>query len=158
MPSCHAQRALWRWSPFAAAATALGDRSAGLEQIEAYRTATRTWKRLLDNPKYSGVAVKHFDDLTIFARTFDAARDWPDAATAYDVARKIALRNLDANPSNTIWKDNAVATAKRAAEAERSLALPTEAACVENVTKTSPSSLNPTKIDNPNRVDNSASH
>ena len=82
--------------------------------------ATRTWKRLLDNPKSANTAAKHFDDVIGFARAFDAARDWPDAQTAYGVAQMIALRNFGKDPSDPGWKDKADEAAARAATAATS--------------------------------------
>ena len=43
---------------FAAAAQALGDRSQGVPQIEAYRDAIRAWKRVAGPPK-PPAAIKH---------------------------------------------------------------------------------------------------
>jgi tetratricopeptide (TPR) repeat protein/energy-coupling factor transporter ATP-binding protein EcfA2 len=109
---------------FANAAKSLGDHSEGLDQIVAYRSATRTWKRLLDGPNSANEAAKHFDDVIGFARAFDAARDWPDAQTAYDVAQMIALRNFGKDSSDTSWKDKAAEAAAGAATAATSAVAP----------------------------------
>jgi tetratricopeptide (TPR) repeat protein len=100
---------------FADAAKALGDRSVGLAQIDAFRAPARTWKRLLESPSSASVAARRFDDVIGFAHAFDAARDWPDAQTAYGVAEKIALWNIAKDPSDTTWKDKAQTAAEGAA-------------------------------------------
>jgi tetratricopeptide (TPR) repeat protein/energy-coupling factor transporter ATP-binding protein EcfA2 len=122
------------------AAKILGDRSEGLDQILAYRTATRTLQRLLDDPKSAGTAVKHFDDAIGFARAFDDAGDWPDAKNAYDIAQMIALRNFDQDSSATFWKDKADEAAMRAAAATRRLVSPAPA----TPTPTTPTLATPT--------------
>ena len=116
---------------FADAAKALGDRSIGFARVVAYRDATRTWKWLLRNPKSESAAVDRYDDVIGFARAFDAAGDWPDAQTAYEVAKTIALRNLEKEPSDTLWKDKADAAEARAAAAAKALAPPPPASDVE---------------------------
>ena len=108
-----------------AAAKVLGDHSEGLDQILAYRTATQTLKRLLDDPNSAITAAKHFDDVAGFARAFDAQGDWPDAKTAYALAQMMALRNFGQDSSTTFWKDRAdEAAARAAASATRGLASP----------------------------------
>lgn len=125
------------------AAKILGDRSEGLDQILAYRTATRTLQRLLDDPKSGGTAAKHFDHAIGFARTFDGAGDWPDAQTAYNIAQMIALWNFGQDSSATFWKDKADDAAMRAAaSATRGLASPTPAA----PTPTTPTVATPTAV------------
>jgi tetratricopeptide (TPR) repeat protein len=123
------------------AAKILGDRSQGLDQILAYRTATRTLQRLLDDPKSAGTAAKHFDHVIGFARAFDGAGDWPDAKNAYDIAQMIALRNFGQDSSTTFWKDKADEAAMRAAaSATRGLAAPAPA----TPTPTTPALATPT--------------
>jgi tetratricopeptide (TPR) repeat protein/energy-coupling factor transporter ATP-binding protein EcfA2 len=109
---------------FANAAKSLGDHSERLDQIVAYRSATRTWKRLLDDPNSANEAAKHFDDVIGFARAFDAAGDWPDAQTAYGVAQMIALRNFGKDSSDTSWKQKADDAGARAAAVATSALTP----------------------------------
>jgi tetratricopeptide (TPR) repeat protein/energy-coupling factor transporter ATP-binding protein EcfA2 len=109
---------------FADAAKTLGDHSEGLDQIVAYRSATRTWKRLLDDPKSASAAAKRYDDVIGFARAFDAARDWPDAQTAYGLAQMIALRNFGKDSSDRSWKDKADEASALAAVAATSALRP----------------------------------
>jgi tetratricopeptide (TPR) repeat protein len=92
---------------FADAAKLLGDRSEGLNQIEAYREAVRTWKRLVEDPRIADVAADQYDVVLGFAHVFDAKGDWPDAQAAYRVAKKVAVLNLVKDPSNTSWRDKA---------------------------------------------------
>jgi tetratricopeptide (TPR) repeat protein len=91
----------------AEAARLLGDRSAGLAQIEAYREAVRSWNRLVEDPRNADTAADQYDVVLGFARTFDAKKDWPDAQSAYRVAMKIAVLNYVKDPSATSWRDKA---------------------------------------------------
>ena len=105
-----AYRALGRSKPqtdLADAAKLLGDRSAGLAQIEAYREAVRTWNRLVEDPRIAAAAADQYDVVFGFARVFDAKKDWPDAQAAYRVAMKIAVLNYVKDPSATSWRDKA---------------------------------------------------
>ena len=79
----------------------------------------RTWKRLIDDPTSPSSAPKHFEDVQRFAQAFGAAKDWPDAQTAYSVASKIAVLNLANNPSDTSWRDKAEAAEKASVEAAK---------------------------------------
>jgi tetratricopeptide (TPR) repeat protein len=92
---------------WAEAAKLLGDRSAGLAQIEAYREAVRSWNRLVEDPRSADTAADRYDVVLGFARTFDAKKDWPDAQSAYRVAMKIAVLNYVKDPSATSWRDKA---------------------------------------------------
>jgi tetratricopeptide (TPR) repeat protein len=107
---------------FAEAAKLLGDHSNGVAQIEAYRSATRTWSRLIDDPKAADWASGQYDVVLNLARLFDAQKDWPDAQTAYRAAMKAAVLNYVKNPENTSWRDKAEDAERRSAEAERSAA------------------------------------
>ena len=91
----------------AQAAQLLGDRSAGLAQIEAYRESVRTWNRLVDDPRIATAAADQYDVVMGFAKAFDAQKDWPDAQAAYRVAMKVAVLNYVKDPSNTAWRDKA---------------------------------------------------
>jgi tetratricopeptide (TPR) repeat protein len=107
-----AYRALARSKPqkdLAEAATLLGDRSAGLAQIEAYREVVRTWSRLVEDSKLADAAADQYDVVLGFAQRFDAKKDWPDAQSAYRVAMKIAVLNYVKDPSATSWRDKAEA-------------------------------------------------
>ncbi len=130
-----ARRDLATWSPdnvslarqFAEAAKSLGDHSKALDQIEAYRAAVQTWKKLLENPKASGTAAAHFDDVFGFAKAFHDAKDWPDEQAAFTLAGKMARWNFEKDPSDTKWKDRADAAAV-AAEAANDIATPPSSA------------------------------
>ncbi len=89
------------------AAKLLGDRSAGLGRIEAYREAVRIWNRLVEDPRMADVAANQYDVVLGFAHVFDAKRDWPDAQAAYRVAMKVAVLNYVNDPSDTSWRDKA---------------------------------------------------
>jgi tetratricopeptide (TPR) repeat protein len=102
---------------FADAAKLLGDRSAGLNQIEAYREAVRTWKRLVEDPRIADVAADQYFVVLGFAHVFDAKRDWPDAQAAYRVAMKVAVLNYVKDPSDTAWRDKAEIAERAAVEA-----------------------------------------
>jgi tetratricopeptide (TPR) repeat protein len=97
---------------FAEAAKLLGDRSTGLAQIDAYRSAMRIWGRLLDDPKGVGLAAEQFDVILGLANFFDGKKDWPDAQTAYGVAQKIAMLNYAKDPTDASWRDKAQAAEK----------------------------------------------
>ena len=104
----------------AVAATLVGDRSSGLDQIVAYRSAVQTWKRMLDTSENSTVASladKHFGDALRLAKAFDDANDWADAQNAYGVAVQIARRKLAQDPSETSWRDKSEAAEKASGEA-----------------------------------------
>ncbi len=106
---------------FAEAAKLFGDRSSGLAQIDAYRAAVRTWKRLIESPTDPSSAAEKFDDVMSFALAFKAQNDWPDAQTAYSVAAQIAVLNLAKNPSNSSWRDKADAAGKASVEAANAI-------------------------------------
>jgi tetratricopeptide (TPR) repeat protein len=99
------------------AAKIVGDHASGLARIEAYRTALRTWRRLLEEAKAASAATAHFDDVMNFGHAFDSAQDSPDARGAYAVAEKIARMNLAKDPSDKSWQDKADAAAKASAAA-----------------------------------------
>jgi tetratricopeptide (TPR) repeat protein len=99
------------------AAKIVGDHGSGLARIDAYRTALRAWKRLLEEAKAASAAAAHFDDLMNFGPAFDAAQDSPDARAAYAAAEKIARMNLAKDPSDKSWQDKADAAAKALAAA-----------------------------------------
>ena len=99
------------------AAKTLGDHSSGLAQIDAYRMATRVWKRMIENPQGKSRAASRYDDLMGFGAAFDAQDDWPDARTAYQVAEAIAQANIVKNAADASWKEKAEAAAKAAASA-----------------------------------------
>jgi tetratricopeptide (TPR) repeat protein len=94
---------------FADAAKLLGDRLTGLSRIDAYRSAVRTWGRLIDDPNSSDLAAGQYDAVLGIARALDAVKDWPDAESAYRVAEKIAVLNYVKDPSDTAWRDKAEA-------------------------------------------------
>jgi tetratricopeptide (TPR) repeat protein len=104
-------------SEFAEAARMLGDHSTGLAQIDPYRSATRIWGRLVDDPTAANWAAGQFDVVENFAQSFDAKKDWPDAQAAYRVAMKIAVFNYVKNPSDTAWRDKAEAAERASVEA-----------------------------------------
>jgi tetratricopeptide (TPR) repeat protein/energy-coupling factor transporter ATP-binding protein EcfA2 len=106
---------------FAEAAKLFGDRSNGLAQIDAYRSAVRTWKRLIESPTVPNTAAEKFDDVMRFARAFEAQNDWPDAQTAYGVAAQIAVLNLADNPSDASWREKADAAGKASVEAANAI-------------------------------------
>jgi tetratricopeptide (TPR) repeat protein len=95
----------------------LGDRSAGLAQIEAYREAVRIWNRLVEDPRIADVAADQYDVVLGFAHAFDAKRDWPDAQAAYRVAMKVAVLNYVKDPSDTSWRDKAEIAERASVEA-----------------------------------------
>jgi tetratricopeptide (TPR) repeat protein len=99
----------------AEAAKLVGDRSEGLDQIIAYRSAVQNWKRMLETAP--SPAAKHFDDVLRLAKAFDDANDWADAQNAYGVAVQIARQNFAKDPSDTSWRDKAEAVARASAEA-----------------------------------------
>ena len=103
---------------FAEAAKLFGDHSTGVAQIDAYRAATRTWSRLIDDPKAADLAAQQYDVLMSFARAFDAKKDWPDAQAAYRAAMKAAVLNYVKNPEETSWRDKAEAAEKASVEAQ----------------------------------------
>jgi tetratricopeptide (TPR) repeat protein len=105
---------------FAAAATLVGDRSSGLDQVVAYRSAVQNWKRMLETSENLTVpspADQHFGDALRLAKAFDDANDWADAQTAYAVAVQIARRKLAKDPSDTSWRVKAEAADKASGEA-----------------------------------------
>jgi hypothetical protein len=105
----------------AEAAQRLGDRAAGLAQIEAYREAVRIWNRLVEDPRIAEAAADQYDVVLGFAHAFDAKKDWPDAEAAYRVAMKVAVLNYVKDPSVPFWRD-------KAEEAERALVVAGQAA------------------------------
>jgi tetratricopeptide (TPR) repeat protein len=107
---------------FAEAAKLLGDHSTGVVQIDAYRGATRTWSRLIDDPKAADWASGQYDVVLGFAHAFDARKDWFDAETAYRVAMKAAVLNYVKDPDDTSWRDKAEAAERASVEAEQEAA------------------------------------
>jgi len=106
---------------FAEAAKLLGDHSTGLAQIDAYRAAMQTWKRLIedeDKVVSARLAAEQFDVILGFARVFRAEKDWPDAQTAYRLAQKVADMNHDKDPLDTSWRDQAKAADRASLEAK----------------------------------------
>ena len=95
----------------------MGDHASGLARIEAYRTALRAWKRLLDETDAASAAAAHFDDVMNFGRAFDAAQGFARRGAAYAVAEKIARMNLAKVPSDKSWQDKADAAVKASAAA-----------------------------------------
>jgi tetratricopeptide (TPR) repeat protein/energy-coupling factor transporter ATP-binding protein EcfA2 len=102
---------------FADAARLLGDHASGLTQIDAYRSAVRTWSRLVEEPKLANAAAEQYDAILTMARVFDAKKDWPDAQSAYLVASKMATLNFTKDTSNTSWRDKAESAEKASVEA-----------------------------------------
>ena len=98
--SFHGRRDVQSRLDFIEAAKLFGDHSQGLEQIDAYRSAIRTWQRLIQNGEdakwagehSAGVLRRASDDAVRFAKAFDDANDTPDAQTARNVAEKLAGR------------------------------------------------------------------
>jgi tetratricopeptide (TPR) repeat protein/energy-coupling factor transporter ATP-binding protein EcfA2 len=103
---------------FAAAAKLVGDRSNSLDQIDAYRSATWVFGRMIDDPNAADSAADQFDLVSGLAGVFDAKKDWPDAQTAHRVAMKIAVFNYVKNPEDTSWRDKAEAAEKALVEAQ----------------------------------------
>lgn len=104
-----------RQMSFAAAAQALGDRSQGVPQIEAYRDAIRAWKRVAGLSK-PPAAIKHqANNALALAKVFADAKDWRDAQSAYWLAKRIWDMNLADDPTNAVWRDNSD-TAKQSAQ------------------------------------------
>jgi tetratricopeptide (TPR) repeat protein len=103
---------------FAAAAKLVGDRSNSLDQIDAYRSATWVFGRMIDDPNAADSAADQFDLVSGLADVFDAKKDWPDAQTAHRVAMKIAVFNYVKNPEDTSWRDKAEAAEKALVEAQ----------------------------------------
>ena len=104
---------------FAEAAKLLGDHSTGLAQIDAYRAAVQTWKRLTEDKVMGAcLAAEQFDVILGFARVFRAKKDWPDAQTAYRIAQKVADMNHVKDPLDTSWHDKAKAAERASVEAE----------------------------------------
>ena len=101
---------------FATTGKTLGDHANGLMRIEAYRTATLAMRRLLGVSDGAKRAANHYCDVVAFATAFDAAKDWPDAETAFALAERIARSKLDSDPSNAAWRDRVLASAKAAAD------------------------------------------
>lgn len=104
-------------SNFADAAKLLGDHSAGLARIDAYRTATRTWSELVNDPGAADAVAKRYDAVLEIARVFEATKDWPDSQYAYLLASRMAHFNFAKDPSNTSWREKAEAAEKAAVEA-----------------------------------------
>ena len=102
----------------AMAGKTLGDHANGLPRIEAYRTSTLTLRRLFETTNGATVATNHVDEVLDFAHAFDAANDWPDAETAFNLAERMFRGKLAAEPSNAAWKDKAEDAAKDAAAEE----------------------------------------
>ena len=92
---------------FAEAAKLLGDNSTGVTQIDAYRAASRTWGRLIDDPNTVELAAGQYDAIMGFAHTFEGKNDWLDAETAYRAAMKAAVLNYVKNPEDTSWRNKA---------------------------------------------------
>jgi tetratricopeptide (TPR) repeat protein/energy-coupling factor transporter ATP-binding protein EcfA2 len=103
---------------FAEAAKLLGDHSSGLVQIDAYRAATRIWKRLIEDKESASLAAQQFDVILRFAQVFRGEKDWPDAQTAYQTAKEVADMNHVKYPLDSSWYDKAKAAERSAAEAE----------------------------------------
>ena len=122
---------------FAIAGKTLGDHSSGLARIEAYRTSTLGMRRLLAASGGTKRAASHYCDILAFAYAFDAAKDWPDAETAFSLAEKIARSKLDSDPSNAAWRDRVLAAAKAAADEG------TAAADAASVQETQPTEAQP---------------
>jgi len=110
-----------RLQDFTAAAKALGERSVGLAQIDAYREALRTWKRITDKKAPPAAAKQHYDDVIAMAQVFDAAKDWRDSRTAYLVAGKMAQMNLASAPTDAGWLEKAERARKGAEDAAAAL-------------------------------------
>lgn len=121
----------------AMAGKALGDHTSGLAQIEAYRTSTLTLKRMFGTADGASRAANHYCDILTFAYAFDAAKDWPDAETAFGLAERIARTKLAADPANAAWRENAEAAAKEAAA---------EGMAAENAAKASANKPKPAKV------------
>ena len=109
---------------FADAGKLLGDHSAGLSQIDAYRGAVRIGSKLVDDPKAVEWMANQFDIILGIARVFDAKKDWPDAQAAYRIAQKIAILNFVKNPSDTAWRDKAEAAERASVEAGKAADTP----------------------------------
>ena len=99
------------------AAKIVGDHASGLARIDAYRTALRTWKRLLDGAKAASAAAAHFDDLMNFGRHSTQRKTRPTRAPPMPSREKIARMNLAKDPSNKPLQDKADAAAKASAAA-----------------------------------------
>ncbi len=104
---------------YAESAKLLGDHSNGLSQIDAYRSAVRTWSRLVDDPKGANAVIGQFDAMLGLASFFKAKNDWLDAQSAYRLAQKIATLNFAKNPSDTSWRDKAEAAERASVEMEQ---------------------------------------
>ena len=115
LPSMGSARAR---SNFAEAAKLLGDHSTGLAQIDAYRTATRMWSQLLNEPGAAGAVAEQYDAVLEIARAFEAYKDWPDSQSAYLLASRMARFNFAKDPSNTSWREKAEAAERAAVEAQ----------------------------------------
>jgi len=109
---------------FATAAKALGEDSAGQDQLDAFRDAVRAWKRIVDRRDPPGFAKGHYDDLLRFAHAFEAAQHWRDASAAYLVALKMANLNLESDPSDETWRAKADLARKGADDATTALRQP----------------------------------
>ena len=109
---------------FATAAKALGEDSAGQDQLDAFRDAVRAWKRIVDRRDPPDFAKGHYDDLLRFAHAFEAAQHWRDASAAYLVAVKMANLNLESDPSDETWRAKADLARKGADDATTALRQP----------------------------------
>ena len=100
---------------FAATAKALGDRSQGVPQIEAYRDWIQAWKRVADLKKPPQSTKAQADDALAIAKACADAKDWRDAQSAYWLAKRIADMNLADDPTSAVWKEKSD-SAKQSAE------------------------------------------
>ncbi len=90
---------------FAATAKALGNRSEGVPQIEAYRDWIQAWKRVADLKKPPQSIKAQADDALAIAKACADAKDWRDAQSAYWLAKRIADMNLADDPTSAVWKE-----------------------------------------------------
>ncbi len=102
---------------FAATAKALGDRSQGVPQIEAYRDWIQAWKRVADLAKPPRTIKAQADDAFAIAKSLADAKDWRDAQSAYWLAKRIADMNLADDPTSVDWKEKSDSAKQSAQDA-----------------------------------------
>jgi tetratricopeptide (TPR) repeat protein len=121
----------WDQMRFAAAAKALGDRSQGVPQIEAYRDAIHAWKVVADLAQPPASIKTPSDDALAIAKALADGKDWRDAQSAYWLAKRISDMNLADDPTSAAWKaksDSAKQSAEDAAAAATAAAAAGDAA------------------------------
>ena len=108
-----------RQMTFAAIAKTLGDRSAGVSQLDIYRDAIHAWRRVLDLPTLPSALKDQTENVLAMAQVFATAKDWRDAQSAYWLAKRLADLNLTLDPASVAWReksDSALKSAQAAAD------------------------------------------